>query len=220
MGKGNSPSDESEEREKDPKSLTFPAYVVSLLDSGDELMASGVRMYCENRGSCPSSCHLCHTTEGQKRQEEPVLLEVTKAAPLYELLTENETRKAIYEAMLSQLWCSGGGDVIDDWCRCDSTTFSIDGLPNCAPLPQPVLRLSLAHEPSSSLVVLEWDHTEPAIGVKIVDYLISLERVTITDRAEMSKVETEQKEAFEAQTRKDGEQLAFRERPYWLKNID
>ncbi|XP_072367710.1 astrotactin-1 isoform X2 [Scyliorhinus torazame] len=191
ISKGNSPSDESEEREKDPKSLTFPAYVVSLLDSGDELMASGVRMYCENRGSCPSSCHLCHTTEGQKRQEEPVLLEVTKAAPLYELLTENETRKAIYEAMLSQLWCSGGGDVIDDWCRCDSTTFSIDGLPNCAPLPQPVLRLSLAHEPSSSLVVLEWDHTEPAIGVKIVDYLISLERVTITDRAEMSKVETE-----------------------------
>uniref|UniRef100_UPI00398F1676 astrotactin-1 n=1 Tax=Pristiophorus japonicus TaxID=55135 RepID=UPI00398F1676 len=191
ISKGNSPSDESEEREKDPKSLTFPAYIGSLLDSGDELMASGVRMYCENRGSCPLACHLCHTTGGQTRQEEPVLLEVTKAAPLYELLSDNETQKAIYEAMLSLLWCSGGGDVIDDWCRCDSATFSIDGLPNCAPLPQPVLRLSPAHEPSSSLVVLEWDHTEPAIGVKIVDYLISLERVTITDRAEMSKVETE-----------------------------
>ncbi|XP_051866961.1 astrotactin-1 isoform X2 [Pristis pectinata] len=191
ISKGNSPSDESEEHEKDPKSLTFPAYVGSLLDSGDELMASGVRMYCENRGGCPSSCHLCHPKGGQSRQEEPVLLEVTKAAPLYELLSDNETQKAIYEAMLSLLWCSGGGDVIDDWCRCDSTTFSVDGLPNCAPLPQPILRLSPAHEPSSSLVVLEWDHTEPAIGVKIVDYLISLERVTITDRAEMSKVETE-----------------------------
>ncbi|XP_078263524.1 astrotactin-1 isoform X2 [Rhinoraja longicauda] len=191
ISKANSPSDESEEHEKDPKSLTFPAYVGSLLDSGDELMASGVRMYCDNRGGCPSSCHLCHPKGAQDRQEEPVLLEVTKAAPLSELLSENETQKAIYEAMLSLLWCSGGGDVIDDWCRCDSTTFSVDGLPNCAPLPQPILRLSPAHEPSSSLVVLEWDHTEPAIGVKIVDYLISLERVTITDRAEMSKVETE-----------------------------
>ncbi|XP_069793568.1 astrotactin-1 isoform X3 [Narcine bancroftii] len=191
ISKGNSPSDESEEHEKDPKSLTFPAYVGSLLDSSDELMASGVRMYCESRGGCPSSCHLCHPRGGQNRHEEPVLLEVTKAAPLYELISDNKTQKAIYEAMLSLLWCSGGGDVIDDWCRCDSTTFSVDGLPNCAPLPQPILRLSPAHEPSSSLVVLEWDHSEPAIGVKIVDYLISLERVTITDRAEMSKVETE-----------------------------
>ncbi|XP_042202465.1 astrotactin-1-like, partial [Callorhinchus milii] len=134
---GNSPSDESEEREKDPKSLTFPAYIASLLDSGDELLASGVRMYCGHRGTCPSWCHMCHATQSQEK-EDPVLLEVTKTAPLYELFTDNETQKAVQETMLSLLWCTGGGDVIDDWCRCDSTTFSTDGLPNCAPLPQPV----------------------------------------------------------------------------------
>lgn len=40
---------------------------------------------------------------------------------------------------MSMLWCSGKGDVIDDWCRCDSTAFGADGLPTCAPLPQPML---------------------------------------------------------------------------------
>lgn len=47
--------------------------------------------------------------------------------------------KALQEAMMSMLWCSGKGDVIDDWCRCDSTAFGADGLPTCAPLPQPML---------------------------------------------------------------------------------
>lgn len=41
--------------------------------------------------------------------------------------------------MMSMLWCSGKGDVIDDWCRCDSSAFGADGLPTCAPLPQPML---------------------------------------------------------------------------------
>ncbi len=40
---------------------------------------------------------------------------------------------------MSMLWCSGKGDVIDDWCRCDSSAFGTDGLPTCAPLPQPML---------------------------------------------------------------------------------
>lgn len=40
---------------------------------------------------------------------------------------------------MSMLWCSGKGDVIEDWCRCDSTAFDADGLPTCAPLPQPML---------------------------------------------------------------------------------
>ncbi|MGH0145191.1 UNVERIFIED_CONTAM: hypothetical protein FKN15_042235 [Acipenser sinensis] len=75
--------------------------------------------------------------------------------------------QALQKAMMSMLWCSGSGDVINDWCR---------------------LKLSHAYEPSSSLVVLEWDHTEPPIGVKIVDYLISQEKVT--ERTDHSKVET------------------------------
>lgn len=35
---------------------------------------------------------------------------------------------------------------------------------------------------------MEWNHTEPPIGVKIVDYLISQEKVT--ERSDHSKVET------------------------------
>ncbi|EMP34504.1 Astrotactin-1, partial [Chelonia mydas] len=95
----------------------------------------------------------------------------------------------LQEATMSTLWCSGSGDVIEDWCRCDSSAFGADGLPACAPLPHPVLQLSTVHEPSSTLVVVEWEHSEPPIGVQIVDYLIRQEK--ITDRMDHSKVETE-----------------------------
>lgn len=50
------------------------------------------------------------------------------------------------------------------------------------------LKLSYTYEPSSSLVIMEWNHTEPPIGVRIVDYLISQEKVT--ERSDHSKVET------------------------------
>lgn len=39
---------------------------------------------------------------------------------------------------MSSYWCSGKGDVIEDWCRCDLNAFDENGLPNCSPLPQPV----------------------------------------------------------------------------------
>uniref|UniRef100_A0A8D3BWM8 Astrotactin 1 n=1 Tax=Scophthalmus maximus TaxID=52904 RepID=A0A8D3BWM8_SCOMX len=152
-------------------------------------MAAGVRMDCTSQGQCPRSCHLCHMSPRAaqgRQQSEPVLLQITKAAPIYELVSNNETYQ---EAMMSMLWCSGKGDVIDDWCRCDSSAFGSDGLPTCAPLPQPMLKLSFTYEPSSSLVILEWNHTEPPIGVRIVDYLISQEKVT--ERTDHSKVETE-----------------------------
>ncbi|XP_049490994.1 astrotactin-1 [Panthera uncia] len=189
ISKGNSPSDESEERERDPKVLTFPEYIASLSESGTKRMAAGVRMECQSKGRCPSSCPLCHVTSSPDTPAEPVLLEVTRAAPIYELVTNNQTQRLLQEATMSSLWCSGTGDVIEDWCRCDSTAFGADGLPTCAPLPQPVLRLSTVHEPSSTLVVLEWEHSEPPIGVQIVDYLIRQEKVT--DRMDHSKVETE-----------------------------
>lgn len=38
------------------------------------------------------------------------------------------------------------------------------------------------------MVIMEWNHTEPPIGVRIVDYLISQEKVT--ERTDHSKVET------------------------------
>ncbi|XP_061746647.1 astrotactin-1-like isoform X3 [Nerophis ophidion] len=192
ISKGNSPSEESEEHDKEPRTLTYPAYVASLLDTGAKRMAAGVRMDCSSQGQCPRSCHLCHMSPrpAQGRPESlPVLLQITKAAPLYELVSNNETYQALQEAMMSTLWCSGQGDVIHDWCRCDSASFGADGLPTCAPLPQPTLKLSYAHEPSSSLVMMEWKHTEPPIGVRISDYLISQEKVT--DRSDHAKVETE-----------------------------
>ncbi|KFV80075.1 Astrotactin-1, partial [Struthio camelus australis] len=189
ISKGNSPSDESEERERDPKVLTFPEYIASLSESGTKRMAAGVRMECQSRGRCPSSCPLCHVPSGPDAPTEPILLEVTKAAPIYELVTNNQTQRLLQEATMSSLWCSGSGDVIEDWCRCDSSAFGADGLPTCAPLPHPILRLSTAHEPSSTLVVLEWEHSEPPIGVQIVDYLLRQEKVT--DRMDHSKVETE-----------------------------
>ncbi|KFO60980.1 Astrotactin-1, partial [Corvus brachyrhynchos] len=189
ISKGNSPSDESEERERDPKVLTFPEYIASLSESGTKRMAAGVRMECQSRGRCPSSCPLCHAASSPDVPAEPILLEVTKAAPLYELVTNNQTQRLLQEATMSLLWCSGSGDVIEDWCRCDSSAFGADGLPTCAPLPHPILRLSTVHEPSSTLVVLEWGHSEPPIGVQIVDYLLRQEKVT--DRMDHSKVETE-----------------------------
>lgn len=90
---GNSPSDESEERERDPKVLTFPEYIASLSESGTKRMAAGVRMECQSRGRCPSSCPLCHAASSPDLPAEPILLEVTKAAPLYELVTNNQTQR-------------------------------------------------------------------------------------------------------------------------------
>lgn len=90
---GNSPSDESEEREKDPKVLTFPEYIASLSEPGTKRVAAGVRMECQSRGRCPPSCPLCHATSSPDSPAEPVLLEVTRAAPIYELVTNNQTQR-------------------------------------------------------------------------------------------------------------------------------
>lgn len=57
-------------------------------------MAAGVRMDCTSQGQCPRSCHLCHMSPRAaqgRQQSEPVLLQITKAAPIYELVSNNET---------------------------------------------------------------------------------------------------------------------------------
>lgn len=46
--------------------------------------------------------------------------------------------QAFKSATMSSYWCAGKGDVIDNWCRCDLSAFSKDGLPNCSPLKQPM----------------------------------------------------------------------------------
>ncbi|KAB0347056.1 hypothetical protein FD754_011913 [Muntiacus muntjak] len=86
-------------------------------------------------------------------------------------------RLAFKSALMSSYWCSGKGDVIDDWCRCDLSAFDASGLPNCSPLPQPVLRLSPTVEPSSTVVSLEWVDVQPAIGTKVSDYILQHKKV-------------------------------------------
>ncbi|XP_008059594.2 astrotactin-2-like [Carlito syrichta] len=87
------------------------------------------------------------------------------------------TIMAFKNALMSSYWCSGKGDVIDDWCRCDLSAFDASGLPNCSPLPQPVLRLSPTVEPSSTVVSLEWVDVQPAIGTKVSDYILQHKKV-------------------------------------------
>lgn len=102
---GNSPSEESEERDKEPRTLTYPAYIASLLDTGAKRMAAGVRMDCTSQGQCPRSCHLCHMSPRAaqgRQQSEPVLLQITKATPIYELVSNNETYQVRLGAVSSR----------------------------------------------------------------------------------------------------------------------
>lgn len=51
-------------------------------------------MDCTSQGQCPRSCYLCHMSPRAaqgRQQSEPVLLQITKAAPIYELVSNNET---------------------------------------------------------------------------------------------------------------------------------
>lgn len=73
--------------------LTFPEYIASLSESGTKRSAAGVRMECQSKGRCPSSCPLCHVASSPDTPAEPVLLEVTRAAPIYELVTNNQTQR-------------------------------------------------------------------------------------------------------------------------------
>uniref|UniRef100_A0AAV2IQF2 Astrotactin-1/2 Fn3 domain-containing protein n=1 Tax=Knipowitschia caucasica TaxID=637954 RepID=A0AAV2IQF2_KNICA len=158
------------------KSLPFISYLWELQRSqllSDDLV-TGVDISCEEKGSCPPGCHLCHhqdltsrdtsrdtsreTSRGTSRghsgrghsgepfSPSPVLLEVSRVVPLYSLVQDNNTREAFRFVTMSSLWCSGKGDVIDNWCRCDLSAFSKDGLPNCSPLWQPMYRCAEGEE--------------------------------------------------------------------------
>uniref|UniRef100_A0A8C6PPQ1 Astrotactin 2 n=1 Tax=Nothobranchius furzeri TaxID=105023 RepID=A0A8C6PPQ1_NOTFU len=163
------------------KSVPFINYLLVLQKSqllADD-MVNGVEIRCEEKGSCPSGCHLCHH---QQPSPIPVLLEVSRIVPLYSLIQDNITKES---ATMSSYWCAGKGDVIDNWCRCDLSAFSKDGLPSCSPLKQPTLRLAPYLEPSSTTVALEWLDVEPLIGCKVSDYVIQHKRVEDPSEAEV-----------------------------------
>uniref|UniRef100_F6TG92 Evolutionarily conserved-signaling intermediate in Toll pathway, mitochondrial n=1 Tax=Xenopus tropicalis TaxID=8364 RepID=F6TG92_XENTR len=169
-------------KERDPKVLTFPEYITSLLDTGTRRMAHGVRMECQSRGRCSSYCPLCHVTSSPDAPPEPVLLEVTKAIPIYELVTSNNATQQVsavaFIAVLSSIWCSGHGDVIEDWCRCDSTAFGVDGLPNCAPLPQPLYsnmdNTGRRSEPSHVTVKMPCPEVDDVKSQEVADKIYNL----------------------------------------------
>uniref|UniRef100_A0A8C4D9Y1 Astrotactin 2 n=1 Tax=Dicentrarchus labrax TaxID=13489 RepID=A0A8C4D9Y1_DICLA len=158
------------------KSVPFISYLSALQKSQllTDDMVNGVEIRCEEKGSCPAGCHL---RSGEQPSPIPVLLEVSRVVPLYSLVQDNVTKEAFKSATMSSYWCAGKGDVIDNWCRCDLSAFSKDGLPNCSPLRQPILRLAPYLEPSSTMVALEWMDVEPLIGCKISDYIIQHKRV-------------------------------------------
>ncbi|XP_072309229.1 astrotactin-2-like isoform X2 [Eucyclogobius newberryi] len=177
------------------KSLPFISYLSALQKSqllSDDIV-TGVEIRCEEKGSCPPGCHLCHHQgmmgalstrghsgkgrNGEQSSPTPVLLDVSRVVSLYSLVQDNITKEAFRCATMSSYWCAGKGDVIDNWCRCDLSAFSKDGLPNCSPLRQPILHLAPYLEPSSSMVALEWTDIEPVIGYKISDYVIQHKRV-------------------------------------------
>uniref|UniRef100_A0A669EAB9 Astrotactin 2 n=1 Tax=Oreochromis niloticus TaxID=8128 RepID=A0A669EAB9_ORENI len=170
------------------KSLPFISYLSALQKSQllSDDMVNGVEIRCEEKGSCPAGCHLCHHQAMMGGPSPiPVLLEVSRVVPLYSLVQDNITKEALKSATMSSYWCAGKGDVIDNWCRCDLSAFSKDGLPNCSPLRQPILRLSPYLEPSSTMVALEWMDVEPLIGCKVSDYIIQHKRVEDPSEAEI-----------------------------------
>ncbi|KAG7480456.1 hypothetical protein MATL_G00056280 [Megalops atlanticus] len=170
------------------RSLPFISYLTGLLTAqrlSDDHLVSGVEIRCEEKGRCPSACHLCRRPGLEQPSPTPVLLEVTRIVPLYSLVQDNVTKEAFRSAAMSSYWCAGKGDVIDNWCRCDLSAFSKDGLPSCSPLRQPVLRLAPHLEPSSTMVALEWQDVEPLIGCKVSDYIIQHKKVEDPSEAEI-----------------------------------
>nr|XP_008119464.1 PREDICTED: astrotactin-2 isoform X1 [Anolis carolinensis] len=165
---------------KELKSMPFITYLSGLLTAqmlSDDQLITGVEIRCEEKGRCPSTCHLCRRPGKEQLSPTPVLLEINRVVPLYTLIQDNETQEAFKGALMSSYWCSGKGDVIEDWCRCDLNAFDENGLPNCSPLPQPVLRLSPHVEPSSTVVSLEWLDIQLAIGTKVSDYILHHKKV-------------------------------------------
>lgn len=96
---------------RDLKSIPFINYLLALQKSqllSDDLV-NGVEIRCEEKGSCPSACHLCHHQgmmgggsgrsrnsngrSGEQPSPIPVLLEVSRVVPLYSLIQDNITKE-------------------------------------------------------------------------------------------------------------------------------
>lgn len=93
-----SPSPETTElgSKKELKSMPFITYLSGLLTAqmlSDDQLISGVEIRCEEKGRCPSTCHLCRRPGKEQLSPTPVLLEINRVVPLYTLIQDNGTKE-------------------------------------------------------------------------------------------------------------------------------
>ncbi|NXG65570.1 ASTN2 protein, partial [Hemiprocne comata] len=90
---------------KELKSMPFITYLSGLLTAqmlSDDHLISGVEIHCEEKGRCPSTCHLCRRPGKEQLSPTPVLLEINRVVPLYALIQDNDTRE-VSELVMDQL---------------------------------------------------------------------------------------------------------------------
>lgn len=76
--------------------MPFITYLSGLLTAqmlSDDQLISGVEIRCEEKGRCPSTCHLCRRPGKEQLSPTPVLLEVSRVVPLYTLIQDNGTKE-------------------------------------------------------------------------------------------------------------------------------
>lgn len=81
---------------KELKSMPFITYLSGLLTAqmlSDDQLISGVEIRCEEKGRCPSTCHLCRRPGKEQVSPTPVLLEINRVVPLYTLIQDNGTKE-------------------------------------------------------------------------------------------------------------------------------
>lgn len=81
---------------KELKSMPFITYLSGLLTAqmlSDDQLISGVEIRCEEKGRCPSTCHLCRRPGKEQLSPTPVLLEINRVVPLYTLIQDNGTKE-------------------------------------------------------------------------------------------------------------------------------
>lgn len=85
--------------------MPFITYLSGLLTAqmlSDDHLISGVEIHCEEKGRCPSTCHLCRRPGKEQLSPTPVLLEINRVVPLYALIQDNDTRE-VSELAMDQL---------------------------------------------------------------------------------------------------------------------
>lgn len=94
---------------KELKSMPFITYLSGLLTAqmlSDDHLISGVEIHCEEKGRCPSTCHLCRRPGKEQLSPTPVLLEINRVVPLYALIQDNDTREVSEPAVDQLHYCT------------------------------------------------------------------------------------------------------------------